>query len=452
MSGAPGGAALRSGLRVRVGERPRAPAAPRPQRRYPPQTEFPELDSVRSGLAPPIVAWAEWRASSLGVGADRILIAEGFLHEEDYLQAFAAANGIQIEPLTDVARPACPLSDGGLLSAITHGILPLRIGNEIVYVVAPRGTGARRLARLVAWRPDLRRRIRLTSAARFHRFVVMQTGAALGTYAAETLKTTTPVLSAATAIANRGWTGWPPLLALLVSALCFYPEAARLVLDLGFSALFLSWMTLRLLAPLVRRPAITEPRRIAEAELPVYTVMAALYREARSVPALVAALKQLDWPAEKLEVKLIVEPDDRETQAAIAALDLDARFEVIVAPAGDPRTKPKALNAALPFARGTFTVVYDAEDRPEPGQLRAALEAFRMNDDTLACVQAALTIDNTRDSWLARMFTAEYAAHFDVLLPCLAALRLPLPLGGSSNHFRGIRQQTHLAVYETSLT
>jgi cellulose synthase/poly-beta-1,6-N-acetylglucosamine synthase-like glycosyltransferase len=51
-------------------------------------------------------------------------------------------------------------------------------------------------------------------------------------------------------------------------------------------------------------------------------------------------------------------------------------------------------------------------------------------------VQARLTIDNTEDGWLARIFTAEYAGQFDVFLPGLAALRLPLPLGGSSNHFR----------------
>jgi cellulose synthase/poly-beta-1,6-N-acetylglucosamine synthase-like glycosyltransferase len=108
-------------------------------------------------------------------------------------------------------------------------------------------------------------------------------------------------------------------------------------------------------------------------------------------------------------------------------------------PAVGPRTKPKALNMALPFARGSFTVVYDAEDRPEPGQLRRALQAFCAAGADLACVQACLSIDNTADSWLARLFTAEYAGQFDVFLPGIAALHLPLPLGGSSNHFRGIR-------------
>ena len=134
----------------------------------------------------------------------------------------------------------------------------------------------------------------------------------------------------------------------------------------------------------------------------------------------------------------MIEPDDAETQAAIERLHLGPPFEIITAPNAGPRTKPKALNAALPFARGTFTVVYDAEDRPHRNQLHRALDKF-LGDADLACVQARLTIDNTADSWLARIFTAEYAGQFDVFLPGLAALRMPLPLGGSSNHFRGIR-------------
>ena len=132
---------------------------------------------------------------------------------------------------------------------------------------------------------------------------------------------------------------------------------------------------------------------------------------------------------------IAVEADDRETRAAIAARNNRMPVVVIPVPTQGPRTKPKALNVALPFARGTFTVIYDAEDRPEPNQLRYALQAFRAGGDDLACVQARLCIDNSADSWLARLFTAEYAGQFDVFLPGLAALRLPLPLGGSSNHF-----------------
>jgi cellulose synthase/poly-beta-1,6-N-acetylglucosamine synthase-like glycosyltransferase len=137
-----------------------------------------------------------------------------------------------------------------------------------------------------------------------------------------------------------------------------------------------------------------------------------------------------------LDIKFVLEADDHETRRAIDRLRLGTPFETRIAPAGGPRTKPKALNAALPFVRGSFVAVYDAEDRPEPDQLRMALEAFAANGERLACVQAQLTIDNTADSWLTRVFTAEYAGLFDVFLPGLAAWRLPLPLGGSSNHFR----------------
>jgi cellulose synthase/poly-beta-1,6-N-acetylglucosamine synthase-like glycosyltransferase len=131
----------------------------------------------------------------------------------------------------------------------------------------------------------------------------------------------------------------------------------------------------------------------------------------------------------------VVEADDAETRAAVAALGLEAPFEEIVSPLAGPRTKLKALAAVLPFARGTFLVVYDAEDLPEPDQLRVALAAFRNGSTELACVQARLAVDNISDSWLTRHFAAEYAGLFDVFLPALADLKLPLPLGGTSNHF-----------------
>jgi cellulose synthase/poly-beta-1,6-N-acetylglucosamine synthase-like glycosyltransferase len=143
-----------------------------------------------------------------------------------------------------------------------------------------------------------------------------------------------------------------------------------------------------------------------------------------------------DYPPEKLDVIIAVEADDHATRAALAARRCPIPISVIPVPVAGPRTKPKALNVALPFARGTFTVIYDAEDRPEVDQLRSALRAFRAGGKRLACVQARLCIDNTADSMLARLYTAEYAGQFDVFLPGIAALRLPLPLGGSSNHFR----------------
>lgn len=207
-------------------------------------------------------------------------------------------------------------------------------------------------------------------------------------------------------------------------------------LGVFFSVVFIAWIALRLLGMLAAtRPPPPLPRR-PDACLPVYTVIVALYREAAAVGQLIASLDALDWPPEKLDVKLVLEADNEATRAALEAMRLGRPYELVIAPDVGPRTKPKALNIALPFARGVFVTVFDAEDRPEPDQLRRAFEAFLSHDDSLACVQAQLTIDNTKDNWLTRMFTAEYAGLFDVLLPGLARHRLPLPLGGSSNHFR----------------
>jgi hypothetical protein len=132
-------------------------------------------------------------------------------------------------------------------------------------------------------------------------------------------------------------------------------------------------------------------------------------------------------------VLFLLEADDMASRAAFARQTLPPGFEVLVVPAAQPRTKPKALTFALPFARGDLVVVFDAEDRPQPDQLRKAAAAFHERP-SLGCVQARLAPDNL-GSWFARMFTVEYAANFEVLLPALSSWRVPLPLGGTSNHF-----------------
>jgi cellulose synthase/poly-beta-1,6-N-acetylglucosamine synthase-like glycosyltransferase len=132
----------------------------------------------------------------------------------------------------------------------------------------------------------------------------------------------------------------------------------------------------------------------------------------------------------------LVEADDEEMREAFGAVRLPGHFEVIVAPPGAPRTKPRALNVALPLARGDYVAVYDAEDVPDPGQLRLAVETFARVPLDVGCLQARLVIDNTDDGWITRLFTIEYATLFDVINPGLARLDMPVPLGGTSNHFR----------------
>jgi len=202
----------------------------------------------------------------------------------------------------------------------------------------------------------------------------------------------------------------------------------------GFAAL----MTFRL-AAILTPPPRPPPRRQPCDTPPIYTILAPLYHEAAVLPDLVAAIRALDYPADRLDVKLILEADDTETIAAAHALtagELGAQFDVLHVPRGTPRTKPRALNYALAFARGDFVVIYDAEDRPHPDQLNAALDAFDSGGDDLACVQAPLHWYNAAETWLTRQFALEYAALFHVILPALARWGWPLPLGGTSNHFR----------------
>ncbi len=172
--------------------------------------------------------------------------------------------------------------------------------------------------------------------------------------------------------------------------------------------------------------------------LPIYTVLVPLFREAAIANDLVSALAALDYPASRLQVLLILEEADLATRDAIARLALPVNFEVTVVPAGEPQTKPRALNFALPQTRGEFVVVYDAEDMPENDQLLRAVAAFGKGPPNLSCLQARLNVYNAEQSWLTRQFTIEYTALFDWLLPALQALKLPVPLGGTSNHFRTV--------------
>ena len=186
----------------------------------------------------------------------------------------------------------------------------------------------------------------------------------------------------------------------------------------------------------VLRPDAADCQTVPYAELPDFTVLVPLYREENVLTALLAKLSGLRYPAERLQVLLLVEEDDRPTRDALDGIDLAPQFEVVVIPPSRPRTKPKACNVGLERARGEFCVIYDAEDRPEPEQLLKAAAAFRSLPDWVVCVQAELQYWNPYTNWLTRCFAAEYALNFSLFLRGLDRFRLPIPLGGTSNHFR----------------
>jgi cellulose synthase/poly-beta-1,6-N-acetylglucosamine synthase-like glycosyltransferase len=401
------------------------------------QTRFaPELDCLIGLCDPAVLRAAEHRGRVLGIGADRVLINDGVLTERMYVARLARGTGLRFNPL-EPDSAVCLLAPDRIGDAAASGIIPIRRGGRLIYVVAPRRCGARGLALLAAGQREVASHLELTTTAALNRFLQSHYGGALADQAVHGLRRLQPALSAAPADPQHRWQRvWQTVrIAGVAAAIALAPLVADGVWSSMLALFFLGFVALRVIGSLTpaRRP-VRQPRR-ADRDLPVYSIVIALYREASSVAPLIRAIGALDYPQEKLDVIIVTETDDPATREAIARLGAIPYLQVLTVPDRAPRTKPKALNYALPFVRGSFIAVFDAEDRPEPAQLRAALGAFG-NDGRVACAQAALCIDNGSESLLSRMFAAEYAAQFDLFLPGLTAMRLPLPLGGSSNHFR----------------
>jgi cellulose synthase/poly-beta-1,6-N-acetylglucosamine synthase-like glycosyltransferase len=179
-----------------------------------------------------------------------------------------------------------------------------------------------------------------------------------------------------------------------------------------------------------------DPSTIADADLPMYSVLVPLFHESAVAPLIVERLLAIDYPRDRLQVLLLIEAHDGETRAALRECVLPHHMELIEVPDGRPRTKPRALNVGLALATGDYIVVYDAEDQPDPDQLRKAAVAFRDLPRRVVCLQARLNFYNRHQSLLTRLFAVDYAIWYEMLLPGLVSRRALVPLGGTSNHFR----------------
>ncbi|MBV6656273.1 MAG: glycosyltransferase [Devosiaceae bacterium] len=269
--------------------------------------------------------------------------------------------------------------------------------------------------------------------------------ASLSDFATNWLATRSPLMSARETLA--AWQRWF-LLGLLASlALWAWLDLASLFVAGGivFSCLYLLLAGARLAAIAHgSHRGESDAARVPDRDLAAFSVLVAVHDEAAVMRQLVGALRDLDYPPSKLDIMILCEADDRPTLAALEQITLPDHVAVISVPPGLPRTKPKALNFGLPLTRGRFVTVYDAEDRPEPDQLRRAVAAHLEREQAiaagaelrpLACVQAALHVTNRGEGFFAKHFRLEYMALFDAFLPALSKLRLPIPLGGTSNHF-----------------
>ncbi|MBK1623039.1 hypothetical protein CKO32_05620 [Afifella marina DSM 2698] len=302
-----------------------------------------------------------------------------------------------------------------------------------VLVLAPEGPArVEELQRLLAGRPELKERFAIADPATIQACLLARNDAGLAYCAAHRLARAKPQLSALLCSSPKGRLAIAAAPMALIALILVSPlPSGRIVAVLLSVFFFLSMLLKSAIAFLQTTERPASPLR--DADLPSYTVLVPLYREAGIVPDLISHLDRIDYPSSKLQCLLLIEAEDEATLAAARLHACHPRYQIVAVPPQEPRTKPKALVYGLPFATGRLVVVYDAEDRPEPDQLRKAAAAFA-NDPALGCVQARLTIDNT-ENVISKLFALEYAANFDVFLPALAEWRMPLPLGGTSNHF-----------------
>ncbi len=231
---------------------------------------------------------------------------------------------------------------------------------------------------------------------------------------------------------------------LLVLTIAAIASAENVLLALTLIVFLVSGLTTatRLAALAVSRServVSTRPEVVALADhrpQPMVSLLIPLYREGAVLARLLEGLQRLDYPRDRLEVKLLIEADDPETADALASVELPRWIEALTIPRGSPRTKPRALNVALDFCRGDVIGILDAEDRPDPAQIKTVTSHFTAASHRVAAVQCQLAYFNARENWITRCFQIEYSIWFDVLLRGWQRLGLPIPLGGTSVYFR----------------
>jgi cellulose synthase/poly-beta-1,6-N-acetylglucosamine synthase-like glycosyltransferase len=230
---------------------------------------------------------------------------------------------------------------------------------------------------------------------------------------------------------------------VLLGALLIAPFGTLTLCIAACTAVYVAMLIYRLLmfrdalaGPPILEIADPDALAIPDDELPIYTVLVPAYHEPNVIAELIASMDSLAYPKDRLDLRILLEGDDEATIAAARLAQPGPHVTLVMVPPSEPRTKPKALNLGLAAARGSLVTIYDAEDRPEPLQLRRAVAAFRSLPESVACLQAKLSYHNHSQNLITRWFTAEYDLWFGLLLPGLVARRAPLPLGGTSNHFR----------------
>ncbi len=335
----------------------------------------------------------------------------------------------------DIGRLPGRLARIGELAQVRS--LRLELFDREILFVAPRFRQFLALSGQSHANPETRRRVCIVPPGELRRALRSRSKAELVDYSRQNLSRVWPFATAHLDLGLAVRLGFIAVLSALLLVAVLAPFWARPVLVPLLFVLLVppSWFRIAAIIDATDPRGVNGRDLADDAALPVYSVLVPLRDEAHMVPQLLQAFRRLDYPAEKLDIKFIVEADSPETVAAVRRGIGTSGFELIIVPRAQPFTKPKALNYVLPLARGDFVVIYDAEDKPEPEQLRRTASLF-LSDPALGCIQAELVPENAGENALTALFASEYGGQFGIMLPGLVRWGFPMPLGGTSNHFR----------------
>ena len=395
----------------------------------------------RYGLSHHSLKQASVKSVSSSKSAAEIMISEGHISEIDYFKCMADYLNLPFDNTElDISRCLGELANS--TNKIENAKLTLVRGRDqssIIYTSPDRRIMAE-LKKFLDKYPALKTRTVITIFSNNRRTFIARRRGSLVRSAIFFLRKNFPAHSAKPTITNEQSIIASIVATIVTFGIIFFSKTSLFLLHIFGSIFYLMCIWVRMIAAFYSQPKMLAEQqgelRADDIELPVYSVLVALYQEENQIKDLIRSLSKLDWPKSKLEIKLICEGDDLASIDAIKAAIHGPPFELIIVPPTLPRTKPKALNFAFPLCAGRYLVLYDAEDRPHPHQLREAYSRFCSEEKNIACLQAPLVIHNAEQGWLTSLFAIEYSALFSGLLPTLAKWKTPIPLGGTSNHFR----------------
>lgn len=409
----------------------------RPRPRETVQAMIGEEDVLRAlGFGKPQIALFASRSARNGTTVEQELLADGSVEQDAYYAAMARMLRLPFLQSLDPGRIVDIANiDTQLVRPVTVRLThPRRMP---ITVIVPEARRLKDLAVMLERLPSLRNDMAVASPAAVRQAVWTVGAARRVRETVGALFDWQPRFSARITFWGKQRFYAGNAASALLAAIIISPELTLACAHFAMSLFYFAALVLRIAALKTHKtPAAPMLDLPIPDNLPVYTVMVALYREAALADQLVSTLSRLQWPRSRLDIKIVCEADDRETIDAIRSVNPGPQFEIVEVPPHHPRTKPKALCYALRAARGDYLAIYDAEDRPHPDQLLEAYQKFRDSPDNVVCLQAPLIISNAQQSWVSALFSLEYSALFRRMLPMLARLRMPMPLGGTSNHFK----------------